>query len=76
VRSAVDATRALGTEPELAASSTDANVPISLGIPAIALGAGGVAGDTHRPSEWYENTDGSLGLVRALLVLAAMAGVE
>jgi acetylornithine deacetylase/succinyl-diaminopimelate desuccinylase-like protein len=76
VQTALAATRALGTEPELAASSTDANVPIALGIPAIALGAGGVAGDTHRPTEWYENTDGSLGLVRVLLVLAAAAGVE
>jgi len=50
-------------------------VPIALGIPAIALGAGGRAGDAHLTTEWYENTDGALGLVRALLVTAAMAGV-
>lgn len=75
VQAALDANRALGVPHELAASSTDANLPMSLGIPAIALGAGGNAGDTHRTSEWYENTKGPLGIVRALLVTAAMAGV-
>lgn len=75
VQAALDANRALGLAHELAASSTDANLPMSLGIPAIALGAGGNAGDTHRTSEWYENTKGPLGIVRALLVTAAMAGM-
>lgn len=76
VHAAVEATRAVGREPELSAASTDANVPIALGIPAIALGAGGMAGDTHLPTEWYDNTDGPLGLVRALLVLGAAAGLR
>ena len=75
VQAALEANRALGLAHELAASSTDANLPMSLGIPAIAIGAGGSAGDTHRTSEWYENTGGPLGIVRALLVTAAMAGV-
>ena len=75
VQAAIAANRALGRDPELACASTDANVPISLGVPAIALGAGGRAGDAHLPSEWYENTDGALGLVRAMLVTLAMAGV-
>lgn len=75
VQAALEANRALGLAHELAASSTDANLPMSLGIPAIALGAGGSAGDTHRTSEWYENTQGPLGIVRALLVTAAVAGV-
>ena len=44
-------------------------------VAAIALGAGGQAGDAHLATEWYENTDGALGLVRALLVTAAMAEV-
>jgi acetylornithine deacetylase/succinyl-diaminopimelate desuccinylase-like protein len=73
VRVAVAANRALGRDAELAAASTDANVAIALGIPAIALGAGGRAGDAHLTTEWYENTDGSLGVLRALLVVAAMA---
>jgi tripeptide aminopeptidase len=73
VQAAVAANRALGRDAELASASTDANVPIALGVPAIALGAGGKAGDAHLTTEWYENTDGALGLVRALLVTAAMA---
>jgi acetylornithine deacetylase/succinyl-diaminopimelate desuccinylase-like protein len=76
VQAAVAANRALGRHAELTCASTDANVPIALGVPAIALGAGGRAGDAHLPSEWYDNTDGPVGLVRALLVVTAMAGVE
>jgi len=68
--------RALGRDAELASASTDANVPIALGIPAIALGAGGKAGDAHLATEWFENVEGALGIVRALLVTAAMAEVE
>lgn len=73
VQTAVAATRALGHEHQLACASTDANVPIALGVPAVALGAGGRAGDAHLPTEWYENDKGALGIVRALLVTAAMA---
>lgn len=76
VQTAIAATRALGRSHELACASTDANVPIALGVPAIALGAGGHAGDAHLPTEWYENVDGALGVVRALLVTAAMAEVR
>jgi acetylornithine deacetylase/succinyl-diaminopimelate desuccinylase-like protein len=73
VQTAVAATRALGHDHQLACASTDANVPIALGVPAVALGAGGRAGDAHLPTEWYENEKGALGIVRALLVTAAMA---
>ncbi len=75
VQAALAATRAIGKEGELAAASTDANVPIALGIPAIALGAGGRAGDAHLTTEWYENEGGVTGVIRALLVAAAVAGV-
>jgi len=73
VQAAVAATRAVGHEHQLACASTDANVPIALGVPAVALGAGGRSGDAHLPTEWYENDKGALGIVRALLVTAAMA---
>ena len=73
VQTAVAATRAVGHEHQLACASTDANVPISLGVPAVALGAGGRSGDAHLPTEWYENDKGALGIVRALLVTTAMA---
>jgi acetylornithine deacetylase/succinyl-diaminopimelate desuccinylase-like protein len=76
VLAGIEATRAIGREPALATASTDANIPISMGIPAIALGAGGKAGEPHRTTEWFENADGPLGLFRALLVLGAAAGVE
>ncbi len=75
VQAAVAANRALGRDAELANASTDANVAIALGIPAIALGAGGKAGDAHLATEWYENTEGTLGIIRALLVTAAIADV-
>lgn len=73
VRAAVQATTAIGRTPELATASTDANVPISLGVPAIAIGAGGRGGGVHTSAEWYDNTDGTLGVARALAVLVAAA---
>lgn len=73
---AVEATRLIGRVPELAAASTDANVPIALGIPAIALGAGGHGGDAHTPREWFENVDGSAGIARLLTVVCATAGLS
>ena len=76
VTSAVEATRLAGRTPELGAASTDANVPIALGIPAIALGAGGRGGDAHTPQEWYENVDGSAGIARVLTVACEAAGLD
>ena len=73
VRAAIDATYAINRTPELVTASTDANVPISLGVPAIAIGAGGRGGGVHTPAEWYDNTDGALGVARALTVLVAAA---
>ena len=75
VTAALAATRALGREPELVASSTDANVPMSLGIPAVTMGAGGEAGKAHTQQEWYTNTGGSNGIVRALLTILLVVGV-
>ncbi|MCC6931453.1 MAG: M20/M25/M40 family metallo-hydrolase [Gemmatimonadaceae bacterium] len=67
------ATRLIGRTPDSAIASTDANIPLHLGLPAIALGAGGRGGDVHTPHEWFENREGALGLVRALTILAAVA---
>jgi tripeptide aminopeptidase len=75
-RAAVDATHLIGRTPDLALASTDANVPISLGIPAIGIGGGGRGGDTHSSNEWYENTDGPLGITRALTIVATAAGIR
>lgn len=76
VRIAAAATRALGEEPELTAASTDANVPLALGIPAIALGAGGRSGATHTTAEWYDNDGGPEGLQRLLLTVVALSELD
>jgi tripeptide aminopeptidase len=69
VRAATAATLALSATPELAVSSTDANIPMSLGIPAVTLGAGGEAGQAHTTDEWYRNVQGPEGILRALLTV-------
>ncbi|MBL8982022.1 MAG: hypothetical protein JNL26_07550 [Gemmatimonadetes bacterium] len=56
-------------------ASTDANIPMHLGIPAVALGGGGNGGDAHTRLEWFENTDGPLGVARVLATILATAGV-
>ena len=75
VEAVLAATRALDVEPKLVASSTDANLPMSLGVPAITLGAGGEAGDAHTLDEWYRNAGGPEGVCRALYTVLLMAGV-
>lgn len=62
------ATRAVGVEPTVSVASTDANVPMSLGIPAVTIGGGGRAGGMHTLDEWFENDEGSLGVLRALFM--------
>src|ERR1051325_3234156 len=75
VELAVEATRLLGVEPRLEQSSTDSNLPITLGIPAITLGAGGTSGYSHTLDEWYDPRDRDKGLKRALLVVLGMSGL-
>jgi tripeptide aminopeptidase len=75
VHAAVQATIGIGRRPELATASTDANVPISMGIPSIAIGAGGRGGGVHTSDEWYDNTEGHRGVARALMVLVGAAGL-
>jgi acetylornithine deacetylase/succinyl-diaminopimelate desuccinylase-like protein len=69
IRAADEATRLLGVEPVLVSSSTDANVPMALGVPAITMGAGGEAGGIHTTDEWYRNRNGPAGILRAALTL-------
>lgn len=75
VLAAREATAAIGLKPEFASSSTDANVPMSLRIPAIAIGAGGDAGGMHTTGEWYDNHGGAAGIERALLTVLQVAGL-
>jgi len=76
VQRALAATRALGLTPRLDEASTDANVAISRGIPAITLGRGGMAGKTHSPDEWWLNENSTRGIRRILYVLLAEAGLR
>jgi acetylornithine deacetylase/succinyl-diaminopimelate desuccinylase-like protein len=75
VELAMEATKMMGIEPRLDQSSTDSNLPISLGIPAITLGAGGASGCSHTLAEWYEPRGRELGLKRALLVILGVVGL-
>jgi tripeptide aminopeptidase len=65
----------LGNQSRIERSSTDANIPLSLGIEAIAIGAGGNGGGAHSLQEWYEPSGRELGLQRALLTLLGVSGV-
>ncbi len=59
----------LGIRSHLDCSSTDANIPMSIGIPALAIGAGGLGGGAHTSQEWYRPEGRDLGLKRILLLL-------
>jgi acetylornithine deacetylase/succinyl-diaminopimelate desuccinylase-like protein len=75
VQQAAAVTRALGLEPSFGRSSTDANIPISMGIPAITTGGGGQGFGAHSLDEWFRNVDGPVGVQRVLLIALAQAGV-
>ena len=66
----------LGNRSRLERSSTDANIPLSLGIPAVALGGGGKGGGSHTPEEWFDPTGRELGLKRLFLTAVALARIE
>lgn len=76
VELAMAATRVLGEEPRLEQASTDSNVPISMGIPALTLGGGGSSGNSHTLDEWYDPRGRDLGLKRALLVILGIVGLK
>ena len=74
VQRAVAALRAVGVEPTLEASSTDANVPLSLGVPAVTIARGGVSRGAHSASESWTDQDSQKMTRAALLTLLAEAG--
>jgi acetylornithine deacetylase/succinyl-diaminopimelate desuccinylase-like protein len=71
---AVDAQ--LNNSSRVQRASTDANIPLSLGREAIAIGAGGSGGGAHTVNEWYDPAGRDLGLKRILLLTLAMCGVS
>jgi acetylornithine deacetylase/succinyl-diaminopimelate desuccinylase-like protein len=64
--------RHLRLRTDLRLGSTDANIPLSLGVPALSMGAGGEGGGAHTQAEWYSAKDRETGLRRVLLLTLAM----
>jgi acetylornithine deacetylase/succinyl-diaminopimelate desuccinylase-like protein len=62
----------LGINSRLDCASTDANVPLSMGMPAAAIGAGGRGGDAHTPTEWFHPEGREFGLRRVMLALGML----
>lgn len=71
VRAAEWAVKESGFQPGLDFSSTDANLPISIGIPAVTMGAGGRGGNAHSLGEWYEPAAAWKGPQTVLLTILA-----
>jgi tripeptide aminopeptidase len=78
VQMAVAASKSVGATPSLVFSSTDANVPISMGIPAIRLGSGGTGDRAHALEEWIdvEKTSSLKGIRALLATLLAVAEIR
>lgn len=64
----------LGIRSHLDCSSTDANIPLSLGLPAVSIGAGGQGGGAHTTAEWFQPEGRERGLTRVLLALCVLLG--
>ncbi|SUZ76535.1 uncharacterized protein METZ01_LOCUS29389 [marine metagenome] len=75
VQRALAVTRHLGLSPRFGAGSTDANVPIARGVPAVTIGRGGTGGGAHSLSEWWAPSLPNVAVQRALLLLVTSAGV-
>lgn len=76
VRITLAADSALGIASRLTAGSTDSNIPISLGIPAITIDGGGEGRGAHSLDEQFDATNSHLGTQRALLIALGIVGVQ
>jgi acetylornithine deacetylase/succinyl-diaminopimelate desuccinylase-like protein len=75
IQRAIAATELFGADAGTRRSSTNSNIPIALGVPAVTIGRGGEGGENHSPGEWWINRDGHLAIQRALLLTVAEAGL-
>jgi acetylornithine deacetylase/succinyl-diaminopimelate desuccinylase-like protein len=76
IQRAMATTRLFGIEPSLGTGSTDSNVPIARGIPAVTIGRGGEGDGAHSLREWWADVDGYLAIQRALLLAVSEAGLH
>jgi hypothetical protein len=73
VQAAISTTKALNFPVSFAEGSTDSNLPLSLGIPAITIDTGGNGSGAHTDQESFDTTDAWKGTQRALLLTIALA---
>lgn len=66
----------LGIRSHVDCASTDANIPLSMNLPAVSIGAGGQGGGAHTPNEWYHPDGRELGLKRILLILGMLLAAD
>ena len=76
IQKTIAATQYMGVEPRLTIGSTDSNIPISLGLPAVTIGRGGEGGGAHSLDEWWLNKDGFRSIQLALLILLSESGIN
>ncbi|MEO9968249.1 MAG: M20/M25/M40 family metallo-hydrolase [Hyphomonadaceae bacterium] len=76
VQNTKTAIESMGLTPQFLSSSTDSNMPMSLGIPAITMGKGGIGRNAHSPDESWENKDPHIAIQTLLLVVAAEANLQ
>ena len=76
VQRTLAATQAFGVIPYLTRGSTNSNIPIAKGIPAVTIGRGGDGGNAHSLDEWWTNKEGHKAIQLALLILLMEAGME
>ncbi len=76
VKAALAADAALGITTRLSAGSTDSNIPISLGVPAITISGGGAGRNAHSLDESFDTTDSHVGTQRALLIVLGIVGAR
>jgi di/tripeptidase len=75
IQRAMAATASFGKAPRLTRGSTNSNIPISMGIPAVTIGRGGRAQNAHSLNEWWLNDNGYQATQLALLLLVAESGL-
>lgn len=76
IQRAMAVTQHFGVTPRLTRGSTNANIPISKGVPAVTIGRGGKGGWGHSLLEWWANEEGHKAVQMAMLILLAESGIE
>ena len=76
IQKVLAATQFMGVKPRLTIGSTDSNIPISLGLPAVTIGRGGEGGGAHSLDEWWINKEGYKSIQLALLILLSESGIN